>query len=216
MKKTVSKQLFAALFSATLLGTSVTPAFAASYTFSIPYSANWQTVLNQRLASLGINTAPTTTPAPSTTPTTTPSTTTTTPAQSADNLLSAPMTAEETQLLDLVNKERTSRGLNALTADMRLVKAARMKSMDMIKNNYFGHTSPTYGSPFDLIKSQGVTYHTAGENLAGAATVDRAHTLLMNSTGHRANILNASYTNIGIGIIHGGPYGLMITQEFTG
>ncbi|MCE5285688.1 MAG: CAP domain-containing protein [Pelosinus sp.] len=218
MKNTVRKQLLSALFAATLLGSSVTPAFAATYTFSVPYSANLQTVLTQQLASLGINNVKVTTTTPTTTTTTTntkPPTTTTTPT-SDSALLSAPLTAEETQMINLVNKERTSRGLKALIVDMRLVKIARMKSLDMIKNNYFSHTSPTWGSPFDLMKSQGITYHTAGENIAGAATVDRAHTLLMNSAGHRANILSTSYTSIGIGIIHGGPYGLMISQEFIG
>jgi uncharacterized YkwD family protein len=131
-------------------------------------------------------------------------------------LLTAPITAQEQQMVNLVNQERTSRGLNALSVDMRLVKVARMKSMDMIKNNYFGHQSPVYGSPFDLLKSQGITYRAAGENLAGNSSVSAAHTSLMNSTGHRANILNTSFTKIGIGIIQGGPYGLMISQEFIG
>jgi uncharacterized YkwD family protein len=131
-------------------------------------------------------------------------------------LLSAPITAQEQQMVNLVNQERTKLGLTALTVDMRLVKVARMKSMDMIKNNYFGHQSPVYGSPYDLLKSQGITYSAAGENLAGNSSVTSAHTGLMNSPGHRANILNTKYKKIGIGIIKGGPYGLMISQEFIG
>lgn len=154
---------------------------------------------------------PTTPPAPTPAPTPTPA-----PAPSPDAVLDAPLTAMEKQMVDLVNQERVSRGLAALQVDMRLVKVARMKSMDMIKNNYFGHTSPVYGSPFDMMKAQGITYKTAGENLAGAPTVERAHTGLMNSEGHRANILKPAYTKIGIGIIKGGPYGLMLTQEFIG
>ncbi|WP_371367233.1 hypothetical protein SRRS_12730 [Sporomusa rhizae] len=163
-------------------------------------------------------TTPATTPTPTTKPTTTP-TTPTTPSQStsaSDALLTAPLTAQEQQMVNLVNKERTSIGLNALTVDMRLVKIARMKSLDMINNNYFGHQSPVYGSPFDLMKAQGVTYKTAGENIAGNSSVEAAHTGLMNSPGHRANILNTQYTKIGIGIIKGGPYGYMFTQEFIG
>jgi uncharacterized YkwD family protein len=119
-------------------------------------------------------------------------------------------------MVNLVNLERINQGLPALTLDMRLVKVGRIKSMDMIKNNYFGHQSPVYGSPYDLMKSQGITYRAAGENLAGNPSVTSAHTGLMNSPGHRANILNVNYTKIGIGIIKGGPYGLMISQEFIG
>jgi uncharacterized protein YkwD len=66
------------------------------------------------------------------------------------------------------------------------------------------------------MKAQGITYRYAGENLAGADTVERAHTNLMNSAGHRANILNPNFTKIGVGVVHGGPYGLMISQEFNG
>lgn len=132
----------------------------------------------------------------------------------ADNV--SGLTAEEQQMVNLVNQERTSRGLPALKVDMTLVKTARMKSNDMIANNYFAHQSPTYGSPFDLMKSQGVSYRYAGENLAGASSVTQAHTNLMNSSGHRANILNTNYTYIGIGIVDGGPYGKMFTQHFVG
>jgi uncharacterized protein YkwD len=72
------------------------------------------------------------------------------------------------------------------------------------------------GSPFDMMKNAGVTYRWAGENIAGAASVDRAHNGLMNSEGHRANILNSNFTHIGIGIVPGGPYGMMFTQMFIG
>ena len=136
------------------------------------------------------------------------------PGNTSDNING--LTADEQKMINLVNQERTSRGLPALKVDMTLVKTARMKSSDMIKNGYFAHQSPTYGSPFDLMKSQGVTYRYAGENLAGASSVERAHTNLMNSPGHRANILNPNFTHIGIGIIDGGPYGKMFTQHFIG
>jgi len=119
-------------------------------------------------------------------------------------------------MVNLVNQERVNQGLKPLEVDMRLVKAARLKSQDMIDKNYTSHISPTYGSPFDMLKSMGITYNTAGENIAGAGTVERAHTNLMNSSGHRANILYTGYTKIGIGIVQGGPYGLMITQLFMG
>jgi uncharacterized YkwD family protein len=126
------------------------------------------------------------------------------------------LTAEEQQMVNLVNAERAKAGLKPLAVDMHLVKLARMKSQDMINKNYFSHQSPTYGSPFDMMKREGITYRTAGENLAGASTVTRAHDLLMQSSGHRKNILNPAFTHIGIGIVKGGPYGTMFTQMFIG
>jgi uncharacterized YkwD family protein len=119
-------------------------------------------------------------------------------------------------MVNLVNQERQRAGLKPLIVDKRLVELGRLKSQDMINNNYFSHQSPTYGSPFDMMKNAGVTYRWAGENIAGAASVDRAHNGLMNSEGHRANILNSNFTHIGIGIVPGGPYGMMFTQMFIG
>lgn len=126
------------------------------------------------------------------------------------------LNADEQRMLDLVNAARAEAGLKPLQADMALVKLARLKAQDMINNNYFDHTSPTYGSPFDMMKAAGITYRYAGENLAGAPTVDTAHTNLMNSPGHRANILNANFTKVGIGVVNGGPYGKMFVQMFIG
>lgn len=126
------------------------------------------------------------------------------------------LSADEQQMLDLVNAARTSAGLSPFQPDLNLVKLARLKAQDMIDKNYFSHNSPTYGSPFDMMKSAGITYRTAGENLAGAPTVDIAHTNLMNSPGHRANILNANFSKVGIGIVNGGPYGKMFVQMFNG
>jgi|LSQX01.1.fsa_nt_gb uncharacterized YkwD family protein len=126
------------------------------------------------------------------------------------------LTPEEELMVDLVNRERVQRGLKPLEVDMRLVELARLKSHDMIDLGYFSHTSPTYGSPFDMMKQAGVEYRTAGENLAGASTVERAHSALMQSDGHRRNILNPAFTHIGVGIVEGGPYGMMFTQMFIG
>ncbi len=124
------------------------------------------------------------------------------------------LTVDEQKMLNLVNQERAKAGLAPLKVHAELVKLARLKSQDMITNKYFSHQSPKYGSPFDMMKSAGVSYTRAGENLAGASTVESAHTNLMNSPGHRANILNKDFTHIGIGIIDGGPYGKMFTQMF--
>lgn len=128
----------------------------------------------------------------------------------------AQLTDKERQMIDLVNQERAKAGLESLAVDMRLVALAREKAQDMIDRGYFSHQSPTYGSPFDMMKAAGITYRTAGENIAGAPTVERAHTALMNSEGHRRNILNPAFDYIGIGIVEGGPYGLMLSQMFTG
>jgi len=119
-------------------------------------------------------------------------------------------------MLDLVNAARQQAGLQPLAADPELVKIARLKSRDMIENNYFSHESPVYGSPFDMMKQFGISYRTAGENIACNQSVQAAHEALMNSPGHRANILNASFTHIGIGIVDGGPCGKMFTQMFIG
>ncbi|MFZ5645133.1 MAG: CAP domain-containing protein [Bacillota bacterium] len=126
------------------------------------------------------------------------------------------LTADEQQMLRLVNEARIQNGLKPLSANKNMTTAARAKAKDMIDNNYFSHNSPTYGSPFEMLKKFGVYYRTAGENLAGAGTVDTAHKNLMNSPGHRANILNGNYREIGIGVISGGPYGKMFVQLFTG
>lgn len=126
------------------------------------------------------------------------------------------LSADEQRMLDLVNLERARVGLAALQVDPTLVALARLKSEDMVARGYFGHMSPTYGSPFAMMDRAGVKYRYAGENLAGAPTVDIAHRALMNSPGHRANILSPNFTHVGIGIARGGPYGYMYTQMFVG
>ncbi|BAF60352.1 Uncharacterized protein PTH_2171 [Pelotomaculum thermopropionicum SI] len=152
---------------------------------------------------------PAPTPAPQPTPQPSPSPA---PAPTPSPIL----TADEQKMVDLVNQERVKAGLKPLVVDERLVKSARAKSQDMVDKNYFAHTSPSGVTPWDLMKAQGVTYRYAGENLAGNQTVERAHEALMNSPGHRENILNPNYTHIGIGIVRGGPYGAMFTQHFIG
>ena len=104
------------------------------------------------------------------------------------------------QVVTLVNKERASNGLQSLTSDSQLAKLAQMKAEDMAKNGYFSHTSPTYGSAFDMMKTYGVSYKTAGENIAkGQKTAEAVMNGWMNSSGHRANILKSDYTKIGVG-----------------
>ncbi len=121
--------------------------------------------------------------------------------------------AEEARMLELINQERARAGVPPLALHTRLSEVARLKSEDMVKHDYFAHQSPTYGSPFEMMRSFGITYSLAGENLARVSTVDRAHAALMNSSGHRANILNANYTHIGIGMVQGSR-GQYYTQMF--
>jgi uncharacterized YkwD family protein len=119
-------------------------------------------------------------------------------------------------MVNLVNQERINAGVRPMSVNMQLVNIARLKSQDMVNNNYFGHNSPTYGSPFDMMAKAGIKYSTAGENIAGAATTESAHQSLMNSPGHRANILNSSFNQFGIGIAKGSIYGNIFSQEFIG
>lgn len=122
----------------------------------------------------------------------------------------------EAETVRLVNEERAKAGLAPLVVDPELTRLARLKSADMIEKNYFSHYSPTYGSPFDMMKAAGISYRIAGENLAGARSVISAHEGLMASSGHRANILREAFTHIGVGVVRGGPYGYMFTQMFIG
>ncbi len=120
----------------------------------------------------------------------------------------------EKEMLILVNNERTKRGLAALQADPEMTKVARAHSRDMFSRSYFSHYTPEGKDPFDRMKAAGVSFITAGENLALGQTLAICHKGLMNSPGHRANILNKSFGRLGIGIMDGGIYGLMISQEF--
>lgn len=124
------------------------------------------------------------------------------------------LTAAEQQMVNLVNSARSQNKLPALIVDMSVTNIARIKAQDMINNHYFSHYSPKYGSPFDMLSAFGIKYIAAGENIAGNSSVTGAETALMNSPGHRANILNPNFTHIGIGIKSGGPYGNMFSQMF--
>lgn len=114
------------------------------------------------------------------------------------------LSAEEQDAVNLVNAARAANGLPALKVNMELVRLARLKAKDMAEKGYFDHISPTYGSPFDMMQAAGLAYRTAGENIARASTVAIAHDAFMDSPGHRANILNTSYTEIGIGVYRSG------------
>lgn len=118
----------------------------------------------------------------------------------------------EAKVVELTNAERAKHGLKALVMDQPLMAAAREKSQDMKNNNYFSHTSPTFGSPFDRMKALGIAYKSAGENIAkGQQTPEQVVEAWMNSEGHRANILDANYTHIGVGYVKDGH---IWTQQF--
>ena len=113
----------------------------------------------------------------------------------------------EKEVVKLVNDIRVKNGLNKLTEDWELSRVARFKSKDMKDNNYFSHTSPVYGTPFQMIKNFGISYRAAAENIAkGQATPQAVVNAWMNSSGHRANLLNSNYTKIGVGYVAEGRY----------
>lgn len=113
----------------------------------------------------------------------------------------------ENEVIRLVNEQRVKNGLSKLQPDWELSRVARFKSQDMKDNKYFSHTSPTYGTPFEMIKNFGISYKSAGENIAkGQATPQAVVNAWMNSSGHRANILNSTYTKIGVGYVADGRY----------
>lgn len=120
----------------------------------------------------------------------------------------------EREVIKLVNEIRVENGLGELAIDEELSRVARIKSQDMKDNNYFSHTSPTYGSPFDMMQQFGISYSSAGENIAkGQSTPQAVVDAWMNSEGHRKNILNSSFNTIGMGYVAQGNYW---TQMFIG
>lgn len=153
--------------------------------------------------------APTPAPAPSPTPAPQP-----VPVPAPTPAPGSSQTAMQTEMLGYINAARAAANLAPLTLDQKLCAGAYLKSKDMAENNYFSHTSPTYGSPFDMMKSQGITYRTAGENIAKNTSVKGAHDAFMNSAGHRENILRSSFGKVGLGFYQKGSY-LYVTQWFT-
>ncbi len=160
------------------------------------------------------------------TTTTTKTTTTTTPKSStastttSGSKLTPPsgvtMTANEKLIFDLVNQARVADGAKSLQHDGDLTWLARLKSQDIVDNNYFDHYSPTYGSVSDMLKAAGISYRCWGENIAKTYSAEKAFTNWMNSSGHRANILNPKFTHIGIGIAKYSSSSNIYTQIFIG
>ncbi|MCG3419911.1 CAP domain-containing protein [Oceanobacillus jordanicus] len=134
--------------------------------------------------------------------------------QTTDQNQSSELSQFEQEVVELTNQERAKQGLSPLKIDTELSKVAREKSRDMASNGYFAHNSPSYGSPFDMMKQFGISYSTAGENIAkGQRTPEEVVNAWMNSEGHRANIMNANFTHIGVGYVEQGNHW---TQQFIG
>lgn len=126
------------------------------------------------------------------------------------------LTADEKEVFNLINAKRTANGLSALNIDNELQNVARIKAQDMVDNNYFAHNSPTYGTPFQMIKNFGIAYKAAGENIAGNSTNQGAVNAWMNSEGHRANILSNNYNYTGVAVVKSPKYGKIYVQMFIG
>lgn len=129
---------------------------------------------------------------------------------------SSSMDANEKEVFDLINQQRTKNGLSALRVDEEVQRVARIKAEDMVNNNYFSHNSPIYGSPFDMLRSFKISYKTAGENIAANSSNSGAVNSWMNSSGHKANILNSSFNYTGIGVVSSPKYGRIFVQVFIG
>ena len=145
-----------------------------------------------------------------------PNTNTSKSNNSSGTSTSSSMSTDEKEVFDLINKQRTNNGLSALKMNSEALNVARIKAKDMVDNNYFSHNSPTYGSPFEMLKSFKVSYKTAGENIAGNPSNNGAVTAWMNSSGHKANILNSNYNYTGIGVVSSPKYGKIYVQMFIG
>ena len=155
---------------------------------------------------------PTAIPQPTAQPTQTPAATQA--PSTGDDYTTQSVSAQEQKMANLLNQDRNSNGLGALTLDPELCRIARIKSADMRDNNYFAHESPTYGRVGEMLKRFGYAYSAAGENIAHHANVDKAQAAFMSSSGHRANILG-SWTKVGIGIVEDAQGYIYATQIFA-
>lgn len=150
---------------------------------------------------------------PTPTPTPTPAKTSTPPTLPGIPSVTA-LTADEQNMVNMINQERIAAGVKPVTVDLRLASVGRAKANDMKVNNYFSHTSPTYGSPWAMMQQVGISVRWAGENLSGNKSVEASMAALMLSPGHKANILDPRFTRVGVGISNGSPYGNLYAQEF--
>ncbi|HWR45005.1 CAP domain-containing protein [Sporomusa sp.] len=161
---------------------------------------------------------PSTTTPSTTTPVTpatkTPATPSTTTPSTSNSGSTSGLTADEAKAFQLLNADRAANGLPALKANMSLVRLAENYGQDMINRKFFSHYNPEGQSPFDRMKQAGISYRYAGENLAINSNVTTAENAFMNSSGHRANILNSNYTEVGVGVRYDSAGSAYVVQEF--
>ena len=139
----------------------------------------------------------------------------TTPPSNGDDYTTPSISVQEENAFILLNQDRIANGLSALTLDPVLCEIARLKSRDMHENNYFAHTSPTYGSASDMLRQFGYSFNAVGENIAHHATIEKAQAAFMSSTGHRRNILGSQWTKVGIGVWKDSQGFVYVTQLFV-
>lgn len=133
-----------------------------------------------------------------------------------NNTTTTTLTSDEQEVFNLINQKRTAQGLPALVIDEELQNVAKIKAQDMVNNGYFSHNSPTYGTPFEMIKNFGISYKAAGENIAGNSSNTGAVNAWMNSEGHKANILSNSFNYTGVAVVNSSTYGKIYVQMFIG
>lgn len=133
---------------------------------------------------------------------------------SNNNTSTSSMNTNEKEVFDLINQQRINNGLPVLKLDEEVQRVARIKAQDMVDNNYFAHESPIYGTPFQMLTNFKINYTAAGENIAGNSSNSGAVTVWMNSSGHKANILNSNYNYTGIGVVNSNRYGKIYVQMF--
>lgn len=208
------KKISISIIAGTIILGNITSVGAEPLNLKNVYSYKCNKVTNNTNNNCNVPTAPVNKP---TTPTNNDTTTDqnnqdkTEPVQNTTNNTSS----IESEVLRLVNIERSKAGLSELKMNSKLSDVARMKSQDMADKNYFSHTSPTYGSPFDMMKKFGISYTTAGENIAkGYAGAEAVMNGWMNSPGHKANILNPKFGTLGVGYVNKGGTTYW-TQMFT-
>lgn len=140
----------------------------------------------------------------------------TTNSETIENISTVNLTSDETTLLSIINEERAKNNLPHLEIDENLQNVAKLKANDLVQNNYFSHISPTYGTPFEMLKSNNISYKTASENIAGNSDVKAAFDAWISSDSHKSNILSNEYNYTGIAVVDSIAYGKVIVELFVG
>lgn len=130
--------------------------------------------------------------------------------------ISTILSTEEEEFLESINEIRIKNNLPELIIDDAIQNVARLKAQDLIENNYFSHTSPKYGTLFEMLSSSSITYKTASENIAGNSSISGAINSWMNSESHKSNILSNTFNYTGVAVVHSNTYGKILVQIFVG